>query len=220
MPNAAKSVYSRQVLGFLRRRIVFVGTLSAVVVLGGLVWRFTTAISKTENHVFPVGVAELTTTGEYLGMQVVDETRDQYLKNPWLRLAMNEGFSAATAARRSDAGSIVLRDGTHPEDGAAAVIVTLKPKPFHLPNPPFDPVAVRRGSVEPGATTGDELEEVLRMPNQGDLDRLKTVWSDGRYADAAPMFKSFRTLLIFVVVAGVLFLAAAAYRLLETLSSQ
>ncbi|MBP87802.1 MAG: hypothetical protein CMJ64_13945 [Planctomycetaceae bacterium] len=191
--------------------VVLIGVISAVALFA---WRITSAISRTEEQLVPAGVEEVSSSGEFLGLRVFDETHDGYINNPWLRMAMNEGFSASTSVRQYQAESISLRDAQHDETGEAAVLVNVEVKRFERPVPAYEPVVVRRWSPERGAfDAAENVREALRIPNQEDLDRLREVWSGGRYADTEPLYASLRWLVVLVVIAGALVLGAAAVQL-------
>jgi hypothetical protein len=210
MPTSATRARLEKVTNFVRRRLALVVLVGAFTAIALVAWRVASTISMTEEQLVPAGIEQVSSSGEFLGLQVFDETHDGYIENPWLRLAMNEGFSASTSVRQYQAESISLRDSSHGETGAAAVLVNVELKRFERPVPPYEPVLVRRWSPQPGEPEVEEtVRESVRMPNQEDLDRLREVWSGGRYADATPLYGSLTWLIVLVAISAAIVLVAA-----------
>ena len=72
-------------------------------------WNIAAGISSFENTTSEVSIAPVV-GDRFLGIQVADNTHDQYLSNAELRLAMNEGFKASNSVRRYQMGMIWLQD--------------------------------------------------------------------------------------------------------------
>lgn len=196
-------------------------SLAAVVLVAGIVAvRTATQVSELE----PPSVAvEPVVNGMFLKIPVADQTRDQMLINPWLRLAMNTGHRAATSVRRYQIADILVRDGQHPETGEPAVLVMITPKAHEYPDPPFDPVAIRRW--KPPADRYYSLDRIAEMqrvhpPNEADLQRLAEVWSGDRVSEAESMVGYFYRLLLFTGLGIGLIVLAGAYRSFQWLATR
>ncbi len=207
---------------FARRRQTSLIVLGFVAILAFVIWNVASGIASFQDERSPVRIEQVV-DNEFLGIQVADNTRDKYMNNAELRLAMNEGYMKSNAVRRYQMHTIWLQDGQHPETGAPAVLITVQPGVGEIPSPPFVPVAVRRW--EPGPDEEfvlDELREMRRTypPNQEDLDQLREVWSGGRYAKSGSLFGSIRWLFVFVGIGVGLIVFAGAYRALAWRSTR
>lgn len=207
---------------FARRRQVSLVVVGFVSVLALVIWSIASGIASFQDERSPMRIEQVV-DGKFLGIQVADNTRDRYMNNAELRLAMNEGYTKSNPVRKYQMNTIWLQDGQHPETGAPAVLITVQPGQGEIPSPPFVPVAVRRW--EPGPDEEFVLDELNAMrsrypPNQEDLDRLREVWSGGRYAKSGSLFGAIRWLFVFVAFGVGLIVAAGAYRALAWRSTR
>ena len=207
---------------FARRRQVSLVILGFVAILAFVVWNVASGIASFQDERAPVRIEQVVDR-QFLGIQVADHTRDQFMNNAYLRLAMNEGYTKSNPVRKYQMETIWLQDGQHPETGEPAVLISVQPGRGEIPSPPFVPVAVRRWEPDPDEQfVLDELQEMRRIypPNQEDLDRLREVWSGGRYAKAGSLFGSIRWLFVFVAMGIGLIVVAGAYRALAWRSTR
>ena len=207
---------------FVRRRQVTLIVLGFVSVLALAIWSVASGIASFDDERSTVRIEQVV-DGTFLGIEVADHTRDHYMNNAELRLAMNEGIAKSNPIRKHQMETIWLQDGQHPDTGAPAVLVTVQPGVGEIPSPPFVPVAVRRWEPSPNEEyVLDELQEMRRIyqPNQEDLDRLRDVWSGGRFAKSGSLFGSIRWLFLFLGIGMVLIIVAGAYRALAWQSSR
>jgi hypothetical protein len=185
-------------------------------VVGLLVWRTASRVREYDEQSPSVAVEPIL-DGRFLGLQLNDRTRDQFGHNAWLRMAMNEGFTAADSVRRFQMEAIHLQEGQHPATGEPAVLVSIEPKEFEMPDPPFATVAVRRGRPRTGpvldANRRRELSRNL-PPQEEDLASLRQEWSGNRYSDVNSLVTSFRYLAAGIVGGLGLLILAGAYRTL------
>jgi hypothetical protein len=207
---------------FARKRQLSLVVLGFVSVFALVIWSIASGIASFQDEQVPVRIEQVV-DGTFLGIQVADNTRDKYMNNAELRLAMNEAYTQSNPVRRYQMNTIWLQDGQHPDTGAPAVVITVQPGQGEIPSPPFVPVAVRRW--EPGPDEEfvlDELQEMRRIypPNHEDLDRLREVWSGGRYAKSGSLFGSIRWMLVFVAIGIGLIVVAGAYRALAWRSTR
>ena len=130
--------------------------------LAFVVWNVAAGIASLDHEVSAVPI-EPVVDETFLGIQVADNTHDQFINNAELRLAMNEGFTKTNPVRKYQMEVIWLQDGQHPDTGKPAVLVTVQPGQGEIPSPPFVPVAVRRWEPDPNKEyVLDELKEMLR----------------------------------------------------------
>jgi hypothetical protein len=161
--------------------------------------------------------------GRFLGLEIQDQTRDHFIQNPWLRKAIQDGRRVSDAFRRHQLDQICLLEGQHGDSGESAVMIMLVPKPHEIPDPPFEPVAVRRWQPEPGKVyTAARLAELQlsQPPHPEDLDRLRNALSGHRYREVSSLFSGFRIMLGVVIVGGVLIVLAGAYRCFAYVTSR
>ncbi|MBC8356522.1 MAG: hypothetical protein H8E66_31465 [Planctomycetes bacterium] len=194
--------------------MMFFIVVGAVSVVGLLIWNAASVISSFDDQTSAVSIEQIV-DGQFLGVKVADNTSDQYMNNVELRLAMNEGFKASNSIRKYQMNTIWLHDGQHPDSGTPAVLITVQPKRGELPDPPFEPVAVRRWEPDPQSDVHlDALPEMRLMnsPNTEDLDQLREVWSGGRHAKVGSLFGWVGRLFLFVAIGLGLVLCAGAVR--------
>ena len=206
--------------GKLYQRALLFGIVAVLVVLGIVAWRMSTGFSELE---VPSGSVEPIVNGTFLGLTVEDRTSDQFLSNPWLRVALHEAYRSAYAVRRHQMSAVLLHDGQHPETGEAAVLIIVTPRHQETPQPPFQPVAIRRWRPKRQIVeTAEQLAVLKRMqpPSAEDLNQLRDVWSGGRYANGQEMFRNFRTILMIMASGIVLIIAAGAYRSVQGIIAQ
>jgi hypothetical protein len=207
---------------FVEQRQMFVVVMSAVSVVALLVWNTAASFSSLDDTVSAVTIEPIV-DDTFLGIQVEDKTHDQYMKNAGLRLAMNEAFKASNSVRRYQMARISLQDGQHAETGEAAVLVIVVLRAKELPQPPFEPVAIRRWQPDPDKDFPlDELQtmRLISAPNEDDLARLRHVWSGGKFAEVDSLFGSIGWLFAFVVAGMGLVVLAGAYRTFAWQSSR
>jgi hypothetical protein len=199
---------------FFYRRLPLLVLVTLMLVSAAFVWHMASGITAYEEWRPSVAV-ESVQRGRFLGLDFYDHTRDQYSENAWLRHAMNEGFTAASAVRRFQMDAIHLYDGQHPATGEPAVVVNVVPKDLEEPNPAFEPVAVRRGKTDlRNLRDTQQLRDVQRRrkPNTEDLQKLRQVWSGGRFAAWKSFYRSARLILVAIMVGFFVLILAGAYR--------
>ncbi|MDA1049269.1 MAG: hypothetical protein O3C40_02165 [Planctomycetota bacterium] len=207
---------------FAKRRQVSLVVVGSVSVLALVIWNIASGIAHFNDERSAVRIEQLV-DGTFLGIEVADNTHDQFMNNVELRLAMNEGFTKSNSVRKYQMGMIWLQDGQHPDTGTPAVLVTVEPGRGEIPSPPFVPVAVRRW--EPGSDEEYVLDDLQTMrlvypPNKKDLDRLREVWSGGRFSKSDSLFGSIRWMFVYLVIGMGLIVVAGAYRALAWRSSR
>jgi len=207
---------------FLERRQVTIVVVGSVSVLAIVIWNIASGIAHFNDELSTVSIEQVV-DGKFMGIEVADNTRDQYMNNAALRLAMNESFVKSNTVRKYQMGTIWLQDSQHPETGEPAVLVTVEPGRGEIPSPPFVPVAVRRWEPDPNDEyLLDDLQNMrlVNAPNEEDLDRLREVWSGGRFAKSHSLYGSIRWLFVFLAIGMGLIVVAGAYRSLAWQSSR
>jgi hypothetical protein len=213
--SARSRSFSRSLLQFVQQRLPFLLLITSVLLIGLFAWRIVASITAYEKDK-PLAGIEKVEEEKFLGLKVHDNTSDQIMQNPYLRLAMNEGFRSADVVRRHQMEEIWLHDGQHPDSGDPAVIITVKPRPHEVPRPPFESIAVRRWKPAEGDPKYDAkavaLRQLTRSPNEEDLAAIRDNWSGQRYQEATSLIGMIRRLLALVVIALSVVLIAGIYR--------
>lgn len=205
-----------RIVAFLSQRAAFLITLIIVLCAAWIVWHITRAIIAVDKAGPMVGLAEVS-GGKFLGLHVEDKTHDQFLENPWLRVALREALEGADPVRRFQMDELWLQDGQHPETGESAVLVLVKPKPLESPDPPLTPIAVRRWKPPRGEVYNTQkLADLqkIRPPEEADLELLRDVISGHRLSQVRGLDLFVRRVLLVIVIAFAVILLAGAYRVL------
>jgi hypothetical protein len=214
MPARSRNLF-HVLLRTLQQRLPFLLFVAVSLLIGFFAWSVVASITAYDEDK-PLAGIEKVENGKFLGLKVHDNTSDKIMQNPYLRLAMNEGFRSADVVRRHQMGEIWLHDGQHPDSGEPAVMITVEPKPHEIPRPPFESVAVRRwkpGEDDPEYDAQAVVQRQLtRTPNEEDLAAMRDNWSGHRYQEATSLIGMIRRLLALVVIALSVVLIAGIYR--------
>jgi hypothetical protein len=161
--------------------------------------------------------------GEFLGIHISDQTHDRFSRNAWLLATIRDGRRGADVFRRHQLDAISLQDGQDAKSGEPAVLVVPIPKPNEIPDPPMEPITVRRWKPKEGRVY--QAEELVRLqlaspPNADDLFRLRDMISGNRYGASVSLLRGVWITLAFVAAGMALIVLAGAYRCFAYVSTR
>jgi hypothetical protein len=170
--------------------------------------------AAADSGVEPPKVEEVV-DGEFLGIHISDKTHDQFSRNAWLRATIRDGRRGADVFRRHQLDAISLQDGQDAKSGEAAVLIVPAARPNEMPDPPMEPVTVRRWKPQAGRVYQSEELVPLQLanpPNSEDLFRLRDMISGNRYGASVSLLRGVWITLALVAAGMALIVLAGAYR--------
>lgn len=171
-------------------------------------------VAAADSGVEPPKVEEVE-DGEFLGIHISDKTHDQFSRNAWLRVTIRDGRRGADVFRRHQLDALSLQDGQDAKSGEAAVLIVPTARPNEMPDPPMEPVTVRRWKPQAGRVyRAEELVplQLANPPNSEDLFRLRDMISGNRYRASVSLLRGVWITLALVAAGMALIVLAGAYR--------
>jgi hypothetical protein len=170
--------------------------------------------AAADSGVEPPKVEEVV-DGEFLGIHISDQTHDKFSRNAWLLATIRDGRRGADVFRRYQLDALSLQDGQDAKSGEPAVLVVPVSRPNEIPDPPMEPITVRRWKPQAGRVY--QAEELARLqltspPNAEDLFRLRDMISGNRYGASVSLLRGVWITLAFVAAGMALIVLAGAYR--------